>query len=109
MENELVQTASTPIDMNMSKDTSSKVKYEQEYQQMVGFTNYIAITRRPDISYAVQALATSMSHPTKLVMNQAKQLFTYLQNTRDCCIPIGTHGGIIREGNKKQVKNKKQN
>eukprot|EP00924_Labyrinthula_sp_SR-Ha-C_P004079 snap_masked-scaffold_3-processed-gene-13.9-mRNA-1 protein AED:1.00 eAED:1.00 QI:0/-1/0/0/-1/1/1/0/297 len=80
---EQVQTAPTPINTDLTSDDTPKLSEEKEYQQMVGLANYIAINGRPDISFAVQTLATSMSCPTELGLTQVKRLFTYLKNTKE--------------------------
>ncbi|CAB3988823.1 Hypothetical predicted protein, partial [Paramuricea clavata] len=51
------------------------------YQSMVGSLIYLAIATRPDIAYAVAALAKFNSSPTEAHLTAVKRVFRYLKGT----------------------------
>ena len=52
-----------------------------QYQSMVGSLIYAAIAARPDIAYAVAALAKFNSSPTEAHLTAVKCVFRYLKGT----------------------------
>jgi hypothetical protein len=59
------------------------------YSQLVGSLMYLAVTTRPDISYAVGALARYMSCPSTVHWQAAKGVLKYLGATADWGICFG--------------------
>ena len=52
-------------------------------RKVVGAILYIAVTGRPDVSYAVSKLARHVAKPTTACRTAAKRLLKYLNATRD--------------------------
>ena len=78
------KTVSTPMDLNVKlvkDDGYSKPVGVVQYQSMVGSLIYAAIATRPDISYAVAALAKFKSSPTEAYLTAVKRVFWYLKGT----------------------------
>ena len=53
-----------------------------EYRSLVGSMLYLAVTSRPDISFAVCQLSRVMSNPSKAHWNELLVLLRYLSGTR---------------------------
>jgi hypothetical protein len=53
------------------------------FSKMVGALLYLAVTTRPDISYAVMALTKKMQSPTNDEIVQVKRIMRYLKGTID--------------------------
>jgi histone deacetylase 1/2 len=78
------KTVSTPMDLNVKlvkDDGYSKPVDVVQYQSMVGSLIYAAIATRPDIAYAVAALAKFNSSPTEAHLTAVKRVFRYLKGT----------------------------
>jgi hypothetical protein len=78
------KTVSTPMDLNIKlvkDDGYSKPVDVVQYQSMVGSLIYAAIATRPDIAYAVAALAKFNSSPTEAHLTAVKRVFRYLKHT----------------------------
>ena len=78
------KTVSTPMDLNVKlvkDDGYSKPVDAVQYQSMVGSLIYAAIATRPDIAYAVAALAKFNSSPTEAHLTAVKRVFRYLKGT----------------------------
>lgn len=79
----------TPLDVNqkISKDMCPKTKIEIDemktipYQEAIGSIMYAAQVSRPDISYAVGALARYNNNPGKAHWQAVKRLMRYLKGT----------------------------
>ncbi|KAK2070892.1 hypothetical protein P8C59_005354 [Phyllachora maydis] len=56
------------------------------YQSLVGTAIYIMLFTRVDISFTIQWLSRSLNRPTKSHLNAAKNLFKYLNSTKDYSI-----------------------
>ena len=75
---------STPMDLNVKlvkDDGYSKPVDVVQYQSMVGSLIYTAIDTRPDIAYAVAALAKFNSSPIEAHLTAVKRVFRYLKGT----------------------------
>ena len=80
------KTVSTPMDLNVKlvKDDGYSKPWPVDvvqYQSMVGSLIYAAIATRPDIAYAVAALAKFNSSPTEAHLTAVKRVFRYLKGT----------------------------
>ena len=58
-------------------------------KEMLGVLNYVAITCRPDIQYAVSYLARFAADPTNLVCRAVYRVMQYLLNTHDLQLHLG--------------------
>ncbi|KAK2068165.1 hypothetical protein P8C59_002822 [Phyllachora maydis] len=65
------------------------------YQSLVGTAMYIMLLTRVDISFTVQWLSRSINRPTKLHLNAAKNLFKYLNSTKDYSICFSYNGNTV--------------
>ena len=53
------------------------------YAQSIGALNWLSLTTRPDIAYAVSCCAQFISNPGQEHWKQVKRIFGYLKNTND--------------------------
>ncbi|KAK2070667.1 hypothetical protein P8C59_005144 [Phyllachora maydis] len=67
------------------------------YQSLVGTAIYIMLLTRVDISFTVQWLSRSLNRPTKLHLNAAKNLFKYLNSTKDYSICFSYNGNTVAD------------
>ncbi|KAK2074001.1 hypothetical protein P8C59_008238 [Phyllachora maydis] len=67
------------------------------YQSLVGIAMYIMLLTRVDISFTVQWLSRSLNRPTKLHLNAAKNLFKYLNSTKDYSICFSYNGNTVAD------------
>ncbi|KAK2067440.1 hypothetical protein P8C59_001180 [Phyllachora maydis] len=65
------------------------------YQSLVGTAIYIMLLTRVDISFTVQWLSRSLNRPTKSHLNAAKNLFKYLNSTKDYSICSSYNGNTV--------------
>ncbi|KAK2074453.1 hypothetical protein P8C59_008660 [Phyllachora maydis] len=65
------------------------------YQSLVGTAIYIILLTRVDISFTVQWLSRSLNRPTKSHLNAAKNLFKYLNSTKDYSICFSYNGNTV--------------
>jgi len=64
---------------------------------LLGPLMYLAITTRPDISYAVGVLARFNSNPGPIHWKAVKHVFRYLKGTLDLKLEYGPTGGKSQE------------
>lgn len=69
-----------------------------KYTQLVGSLMYLSVCTRPDITYAVGALARYMSCPTAEHWTAAKGLLRYLVGTTNQGLVFGGKGSLQLEG-----------
>lgn len=62
------------------------------FQEVIGVLLYAAISTRPDIAYAVGALARHVQSPKLRHLNAAWRVFRYLNGTRDTGLVFGREG-----------------
>ncbi|KAK2070490.1 hypothetical protein P8C59_004977 [Phyllachora maydis] len=67
------------------------------YQSLVGTAIYIMLLTRVDISFTVQWLSRSLNRPTKLHLNAARNLFKYLNSTKDYSICFSYNGNTVAD------------
>ncbi|KAK2069328.1 hypothetical protein P8C59_003919 [Phyllachora maydis] len=67
------------------------------YQSLVGTAIYIMLLTRVDISFTIQWLSRSLNRPTKSYLNAAKNLFKYLNSTKDYSICFSCNGNIVAD------------
>ncbi|KAK2067519.1 hypothetical protein P8C59_001255 [Phyllachora maydis] len=67
------------------------------YQSLVGTAMYIMLLTRVDISFTVQWLSRSLNRPIKLHLNAAKNLFKYLNSTKDYSIYFSCNGNTVAD------------
>ncbi|KAK2068661.1 hypothetical protein P8C59_003291 [Phyllachora maydis] len=67
------------------------------YQSLVGTAIYIMLLTRVDISFTVQWLSRSLNRPTKSRLNAAKNLFKYLNSTKDYSICFSYNGNTVAD------------
>ncbi|KAK2068174.1 hypothetical protein P8C59_002831 [Phyllachora maydis] len=67
------------------------------YQSLVGTAMYIILLTRVDISFTVQWLSRSLNRPTKSHLNAAKNLFKYLNSTKDYSICFSYNGNTVAD------------
>lgn len=84
-----IGTASTPMYGKLSADQCPKTQREVDemkqhpYAHAVGSLMYLAVSSRPDISYAVGVLCRFNSNPGLAHWTAVKHLFRYLKSTLD--------------------------
>ena len=66
---------------NQTPQADDKNKFP--YQNLIGSLNYLAVSTRPDISYAVSALSQFNSCYDETHWNAAKRILRYLKGTED--------------------------
>ncbi len=79
--------APTPLPQKIEELTKTKEAKEEfydvkKYQKIVGALLYLSNTTRPDITFAVNYLARSMSKPSNLSYQLSKRVLRYLNGTR---------------------------
>ncbi|KAK2071275.1 hypothetical protein P8C59_005711 [Phyllachora maydis] len=67
------------------------------YQSLVGTAIYIMLLTRVHISFTVQWLSRSLNRPTKSHLNAAKNLFKYLNSTKDYSICFSCNGNTVAD------------
>ncbi|KAK2074245.1 hypothetical protein P8C59_008466 [Phyllachora maydis] len=67
------------------------------YQSLVGTAMYIMLLTRVDISFTIQWLSRSLNRPTKSHLNATKNLFKYLNSTKDYSIYFSCNGNTVAD------------
>ena len=83
---------STPSDINvtlMKHDGVSKSVDKSYYQSLVGSLLYVALSTRPDIQYAVSAVAKYNANPDQSHLTAAKRILRYLKQTKHLMLWYG--------------------
>ena len=74
----------TPVDIGSKLETTSDEDEhtdQQQYQSAIGSLMYLAVSTRPDISYALGNLAKFSSKPSKKHWSTIKRVLRYLKGT----------------------------
>jgi hypothetical protein len=85
--------ASTPMKPNSHLVKSSRQEQEahresgNNYRSLVGALNYLSVTTRPDITFAVSSLSQYLNEPGSVHWDAGIQVLRYLKGTKD----IGLH------------------
>jgi hypothetical protein len=85
--------ASTPMKPNSHLVKSSRQEQEahlesgNNYRSLVGALNYLSVTTRPDITFAVSSLSQYLNEPGSAHWDSGIQVLRYLKGTKD----IGLH------------------
>ena len=89
---------SMPVDVNTklgpATDQDEPVK-QSEYQSAVGSLMYLAVSTRPDITYAVNTLARFVSNPQEKHWTALKRVLRYLRGT-------SKHGILYKQGSSEE-------
>ena len=96
-----VSTPMTPgskLSTSMAPSSLEDIKFMKTvpYLSAVGSLMYLAITTRPDISYAVGVLARFNSNPGPIHWKAAKHVFRYLKGTLDLKLEYGPSADRLR-------------
>ncbi|KAK2068581.1 hypothetical protein P8C59_003213 [Phyllachora maydis] len=86
--------------LQLEEDITSHLCHSTEiklYQSLVGTAIYIMLLTRVDISFTVQWLSRSLNRPTKSHLNAAKNLFKYLNSTKDYSICFSYNGNTVAD------------
>jgi len=75
----------TPISdkVKLLKDKDDILFQEFDLKGKIGSLMYLSVCTRPDICYAVSAIARMSNHPSKIVCDAVNHLFAYLNKNRD--------------------------
>jgi hypothetical protein len=75
----------TPMETNLKieKCSNPNLKTNKPYRELLGCLNYIAVSTRPDITYAVNHLSQFQENPTEEMYAYAKRVLRYLGATID--------------------------
>ncbi|KAK2074722.1 hypothetical protein P8C59_008906 [Phyllachora maydis] len=86
--------------LQLEEDMASHLCNSMEiklYQSLVGTAIYIMLFTRVDISFTVQWLSRSLNRPIKSHLNAAKNLFKYLNSTKDYSICFSCNGNTVAD------------
>ncbi len=72
-----------PLKPGKPTEEQGKEGDKKLYQEIIGSLIYLAYGTRPDIAYAVTALARHMANPQEQHVTLAKGVLRYLKGTRD--------------------------
>ena len=77
----------SPLGGDYVKNSGAATKQEIfTYQQKVGSINYAAVITRPDIAFAASKLSEFLTNPSKLHMEAADRVLSYLGHSKDLAI-----------------------
>ena len=65
------------------------------FQKLVGSLIYLAISTRPDISYAAMALGQFNANPTRAHLVAGKRVLRYIAGTLDLALEFNFDGGVV--------------
>ena len=82
------------IQLNNNNEYQTTVKEVKQYQTQIECLIYLFIQTKLDIAFAVQKLDRFNLNFTKAVENTIKQMFRYLQNTKNLDITYKKNGLI---------------
>ena len=82
-------SVSTPLDHNvpiLPNPEGNIGDWSNAYAQLLGELQYVANATRPDITYAVNRLASYTANPSLQHQTALKRILRYLSGTSDYCI-----------------------
>ena len=77
------KTTKLSIEQCPKNDNDKIIMQKVPYAQSIGALNWLALTTRPDISYAVSCCAQFTANPGQEHWRQVKRIFGYLKKTKD--------------------------
>ncbi|GIL56501.1 hypothetical protein Vafri_11858 [Volvox africanus] len=86
-------TRATPV-----TDEGELLEDPTPYRALVGELNYLAVSTRPDLAYALSILSRSMTKPTRAAMSVAKGVLRYLAGTREMVLRFPGRQGLQLDG-----------
>ena len=89
---------STPAEGVLRRLEAGQGRVDPQYMSMVGSLLYAAMTTRPDIAYAVQALGRHLQASGAEHVNAAKRVLRYLKGTRELGIKFSAAGSRAAGG-----------
>ena len=75
----------------INTDTNETLESTFPYAQTIGSLQFVALTTRPDIAYAVNYVAQFKNHPPTTNCNAVRRILKYLRGTSNFRIPLGGH------------------
>ena len=83
--------AASPLDptLKLTKATDEDDQFECPYREAIGALNYISVNSRPDITFAVNRLASFCVKPTSTHWLMVKRVMRYLKGTLDFALTFG--------------------
>ncbi|GLI70175.1 hypothetical protein VaNZ11_014802, partial [Volvox africanus] len=93
----------TPLAMGtraapVTDDEGKLLEDPTPYRALVGELNYLAVSTRPDLAYALSVLSRSMAKPTRAAMSAAKGVLRYLAGTREMGLRFPGGQGLQLDG-----------
>ena len=83
---EPLKPVKTPMQVGLkltkAKDQIASEEDIARYSSLIGSINYLAVTTRPDISFAVSHLSQFMTNPTKEHFDAVKRVYAYINSTK---------------------------
>jgi len=76
----------TPMALGQNLEEPDQVPIDVPYRQAIGSLLYLALSTRPDITFAVVCLSKYTAEPRKIHWNAIKRIFRYLKGTIDLAL-----------------------
>lgn len=94
--------ASTPLKPNSALVAATTADHEaylasgNQYRSLVGALNYISMTTRPDITFAVSTLSQFLNRPGLTHWDSGIQVLRYLKGTRDVGLRVNKPDDLLQ-------------
>lgn len=91
---EVCNISKTPVayQQNLDEYADSPTVDKTFYQELIGSIMYLAVSTRPDISFAVSHLSQYCRDPRKVHLEAVKRVYRYVKGTKEYCLKFGRHG-----------------